>query len=442
MNLLRDVMMGVSVELGRTRMTVRELLALTPGAIVELDQAAGAPVDLLVNGTLIARGEVVVIDEEFAAAHLRDRLVGPGWPARRMTCAARAPGGRHGPGMVDGSLAGTLLRLVVSLAVVLAAAGVLARYLNGRQGGTGRGVARRAAGAGRAGRGASRVTASAAAPASPSARRWAAAVVGVTETSVSVPRELEEEPEPVDPPQDVPAGPVAGPAARSGRWWSCCASGPPVVADLRRAALAALLLAPLFVLAARRAVRSGRAGDDAGGGGRARGRAVAGDGAEPDADHDLHRPSARPSNGSGNVSVNLDPGVGKPSQTVSIILLLTVLSVAPALLLMCTAFTKVIVVLSLTRNALGHADDPAEPGAGRARAVPQPVHHGAGPVADERRRRAALPQGRRSASPQAFDAGVKPLRTFMLEQTRKDELAHDDPAEQDRAPGQAPRTCR
>ena len=66
MNLLRDVTMGVSVELGRTRMSVRELLALTPGAIVELDKAAGAPVDLLVNGTLMARGEVVVIDEEFA----------------------------------------------------------------------------------------------------------------------------------------------------------------------------------------------------------------------------------------------------------------------------------------------------------------------------------------------------------------------------------------
>ena len=66
MNLLRDVTMGVSVELGRTRMTVRELLALTPGMIVELDKAAGAPVDLLVNGTLMARGEVVVIDEEFA----------------------------------------------------------------------------------------------------------------------------------------------------------------------------------------------------------------------------------------------------------------------------------------------------------------------------------------------------------------------------------------
>ena len=46
-------------------MSVRDLLALTPGAVIELDRAAGSPVDVLVNGTLIARGEVVVIDEEF-----------------------------------------------------------------------------------------------------------------------------------------------------------------------------------------------------------------------------------------------------------------------------------------------------------------------------------------------------------------------------------------
>lgn len=66
MHLLRDVEMGVTVELGRTRMTVRDLLAISPGTIVELDKAAGSPVDVLVNGTLMARGEVVVIDEEFA----------------------------------------------------------------------------------------------------------------------------------------------------------------------------------------------------------------------------------------------------------------------------------------------------------------------------------------------------------------------------------------
>jgi flagellar motor switch protein FliN/FliY len=65
LSLLSDVEMGVTAELGRRRMTVRELLGLTPGSVIELDRAAGTPVDVLVNGTLIARGEVVVIDEEF-----------------------------------------------------------------------------------------------------------------------------------------------------------------------------------------------------------------------------------------------------------------------------------------------------------------------------------------------------------------------------------------
>lgn len=66
LDLLHDVEMSVTVELGRTRMLVRDLLALAPGAVVELDRTAGSPVDVLVNGTLIARGEVVVIDDEFA----------------------------------------------------------------------------------------------------------------------------------------------------------------------------------------------------------------------------------------------------------------------------------------------------------------------------------------------------------------------------------------
>ena len=66
LQLLHDVPMGVTVQLGSTRMTVRELLALAPGALVELDRAAGSPVDVLVNGTLLARGEVVVVDEEYA----------------------------------------------------------------------------------------------------------------------------------------------------------------------------------------------------------------------------------------------------------------------------------------------------------------------------------------------------------------------------------------
>ena len=63
--LLHGVDMEVTVEIGRTRMTVRDLLELTPGAVLELDRAAGSPADLLVNGRLIARGEVVVIDEDF-----------------------------------------------------------------------------------------------------------------------------------------------------------------------------------------------------------------------------------------------------------------------------------------------------------------------------------------------------------------------------------------
>lgn len=65
LEMLHGVDMEVTVELGRTRLTVRELLALTPGAVLELDRAAGSPADLLVNGRLVARGEVVVVDEDF-----------------------------------------------------------------------------------------------------------------------------------------------------------------------------------------------------------------------------------------------------------------------------------------------------------------------------------------------------------------------------------------
>jgi flagellar motor switch protein FliN len=62
---LRDVPVELTVEIGRTRRTIGETLALGPGSIVSLDRMAGEPVDLLVNGKPIARGEVVVIDEEF-----------------------------------------------------------------------------------------------------------------------------------------------------------------------------------------------------------------------------------------------------------------------------------------------------------------------------------------------------------------------------------------
>src|SRR4051794_41844190 len=62
---LRDVPVELAVEIGRTTMTIGETLGLGPGSIVTLDRLAGEPVDLLVNGKPIARGEVVVIDEEF-----------------------------------------------------------------------------------------------------------------------------------------------------------------------------------------------------------------------------------------------------------------------------------------------------------------------------------------------------------------------------------------
>ncbi len=65
LGLILDIPVRVTVELGRTRKTVGEVLNLSPGSVVELDKLAGEPVDVLVNGKLVARGEVVVIDENF-----------------------------------------------------------------------------------------------------------------------------------------------------------------------------------------------------------------------------------------------------------------------------------------------------------------------------------------------------------------------------------------
>lgn len=63
--LIMDVPLQVTVELGRTRKLIREILELGPGSVIELDKLAGEPVDILANGKLIAKGEVVVIDENF-----------------------------------------------------------------------------------------------------------------------------------------------------------------------------------------------------------------------------------------------------------------------------------------------------------------------------------------------------------------------------------------
>jgi flagellar motor switch protein FliN len=63
-DLLADVDLTVTVELGRVRMKLRDMLRLVEGSVVELNRLAAAPVDILVNGSVLARGEVVVVDDE------------------------------------------------------------------------------------------------------------------------------------------------------------------------------------------------------------------------------------------------------------------------------------------------------------------------------------------------------------------------------------------
>jgi len=88
---LLDVSLSLSVELGRKQMQIKEILDLGPGKIIELDKLAGEPVDLLVNGKLLAKGEVVVVDENFGVritesvipVPFRDRVTGNRMPRRK-----------------------------------------------------------------------------------------------------------------------------------------------------------------------------------------------------------------------------------------------------------------------------------------------------------------------------------------------------------------------
>ncbi len=64
-DLLMDVDLPISIELGRTKMSISDILGLGPGSVVELNKLAGEPVDLLVNHKVVAKGEVVVVDENF-----------------------------------------------------------------------------------------------------------------------------------------------------------------------------------------------------------------------------------------------------------------------------------------------------------------------------------------------------------------------------------------
>ncbi len=65
LDLLLDVPLDLTVELGRSRMTIQDLLSLGPGSVIELDKVAGEPLDILVNDRLIARGEAVVVNDKF-----------------------------------------------------------------------------------------------------------------------------------------------------------------------------------------------------------------------------------------------------------------------------------------------------------------------------------------------------------------------------------------
>ena len=123
-------------------------------------------------------------------------------------------------------------------------------------------------------------------------------------------------------------------------------------------------------------------------------------------------------------SVSLDIGgmAGKPSQSLLIIVLITLLAVAPALLIMLTSFTRIVIVLSLTRNALGlHTIPPNQVLVGLAMFLSFFVMS---PTFGEINREAIQPllKGEKTQQ-QAYESAVDPLRTFMLKQTRKGELA-------------------
>jgi flagellar motor switch protein FliN/FliY len=78
-----DVPITISMEIGRTKINIRNLLQLNQGSVVELDRLAGEPMDVLVNGTLIAQGEVVVVNEKFGI-RLTD-IISPSDRVKRLT---------------------------------------------------------------------------------------------------------------------------------------------------------------------------------------------------------------------------------------------------------------------------------------------------------------------------------------------------------------------
>ncbi len=82
LDMIMDVSVTVSIEVGRARMSINDLLRLSQGAIIELDRMAGEPLDVLVNGTLVARGEIVVVKEKFGI--MLTEVVSPEERLRRL----------------------------------------------------------------------------------------------------------------------------------------------------------------------------------------------------------------------------------------------------------------------------------------------------------------------------------------------------------------------
>jgi len=82
LDMIMDVNVTVSIEVGRARMSINDLLKLSQGAIIELDRMAGEPLDVLVNGTLVARGEIVVVRDKFGI--MLTEVVSPEERLRRL----------------------------------------------------------------------------------------------------------------------------------------------------------------------------------------------------------------------------------------------------------------------------------------------------------------------------------------------------------------------
>lgn len=124
----------------------------------------------------------------------------------------------------------------------------------------------------------------------------------------------------------------------------------------------------------------------------------------------------------GTLTVDLDAGKDAPSRAIAVVLMLTVMSIAPALLILCTSFTRIVIVLSLTRNALGvQAIPPNQVIVGLALFLSLFIM---GPTLNQMNETALQPflKGEKGYE-QAYEDGAKPLRTFMLAEVKEKELA-------------------